>query len=172
MKLHIIVGCLIGFLVIGNCANPATKEGMITKDFESRKKIGESIFIEKTTGGSKTNPFLISKISSEELNIAIQDSIKESKLFTRLVGEETEDWRLKSEIIKQDQPYFSFNTNCKVSVKYSVYKSNRLVREFIIEETGSSSLRDSLRPIKRVQIANENAARANIHKLLEELAKI
>ena len=43
MKLSIIVGYRIGILIVGNCALPATREGMTSKDFESRKKIGESI---------------------------------------------------------------------------------------------------------------------------------
>ncbi|HMV44754.1 MAG TPA: hypothetical protein PK079_04995 [Leptospiraceae bacterium] len=172
MKLTHIIRYIVGILILVNCAVPATREGMTYKNFEPRKKIKESIYIDQSVGGSETNPFLVSKIANEEFTNAIQDSIKESDLF-HVVDEKKENvWLLKSEIINQDQPYFSFSTNCKVLVKYSLYKSNTLVKEFQIEETASASLSDSLRPIKRVQLANEKAGRANINKLLQELEKI
>ena len=43
MKLSIIVVYRIGILVVGTCELPVNREGMNSKDFESRKKIGESI---------------------------------------------------------------------------------------------------------------------------------
>lgn len=160
---------LIGILFMVNCASPANRDKMTLKDFEANKKNQESIFVEKSTGGSKTYPFWVSKISDEDFSNALKDSIKNSKSFADLSDSSEKGFVLKTEIREQEQPYFSFNTKCRVIVKYSLFKSGSLVKEFTIEESASANLSDSLRPVKRVSIANEIAAKKNISKFLKEL---
>ncbi len=172
MKLIMKIIFIVGVLALENCASPASKEGMTLKGFDSIRKLNETIFVAESIGGSETNPFLISKVGNEDLSKALKDSIEGSKIFSGLKNSVDSGWLLKTEIIKQEQPYFSFATDCRLTIKYSLFKSNSLVKEFTIEKTGSASLKDSLRPVKRIQIVNENAAKANISSFLNELTKL
>lgn len=172
MKLIMKIIFIVGVLALGNCAFPASKEGMTLKGFDSDRKINEPIFVAESIGGSETNPFLISKVSNEDLSNALRDSIEGSKIFSGLKNSADSGWILNTEIIKQEQPYFSFTADCIVKIKYSLFKSNSLVKEITIEKMGTASLNDSLRPVKRIQIANENAAKANINSFLNELTKL
>ncbi len=162
---------LIFFIqLIWNCAQPARPEEMKIR-IPSPVTIPDSVYIREISGGLDTNPFLVSRISNPDFHKALKDSILESEVFSKL-GDSRSNWEIQAEILEQHQPYVNFDTTCFVRIKYSIRKHGEPVQNFIIEESGSAGLFDSLRPIQRVQIANERAVRANLRTFLQQIENI
>lgn len=158
--------------VIGNCAFPATREGMKVVDFKSPNKVGEKIFIEQSNGGSMTLPFWKSKISDENFTLAVKDSIIDANLFEKIEETLGDNWNLKIEIVDVDQPSFGTTFKVNTKVKYTLRKKDEIVKETLIDVAGEATMSDAFIGVVRLRLANENAARANIRKFLEEISTI
>jgi hypothetical protein len=156
--------CLVG------CAFPATKEGMTLTDYLAPKQTGDKIFVKESTGGSTTLPFWSSQISSDTFTEAVKESLLNSKAFTALSANWGEDWGLELEIREVNQPMFGFDVTVTTDIKYTLYLAGRKVYEIDTRESGTATMNDTFWGIKRLRIANEYSARANIRKFIEELS--
>lgn len=164
--------CLMLVAVLGNCAFPATREGMKVGDFKSPNKVGDKIFVEQSTGGSTTLPFWKSKISDENFTLAVKDSIIDANLFEKIEETLGDNWNLKIEIVEVDQPHFGTTFKVNTKVKYTLRKKDEIIKETLIDVAGEATMSDAFVGVVRLRLANENAARANIRKFLEEISTI
>ncbi|MBM9579544.1 hypothetical protein JWG45_20575 [Leptospira sp. 201903070] len=164
--------CLLIVVALGNCAFPATREGMKVADYKSPNKVGDKIFVEQSTGGSTTLPFWKSKISDENFTAAVKDSIVEANLFEKIEETLGDNWNLKIEIVDVDQPTFGTTFKVNTKVKYTLRKKDEVIKEALIDVSGEATMSDALIGVVRLRLANENAARSNIRKFLEEVSTI
>ncbi|TGK09755.1 hypothetical protein EHQ81_12990 [Leptospira selangorensis] len=159
-------------LVMFNCAFPSTREGMRVTDFKAPKKVGDKIYINESVGGSITLPFWMSKISDEEFTAAVKESVAAAGLFETLEEQFGNNWHLKIEIVDVDRPLFGTTFTVKTKIKYTLSKGTQVISELLVDESGEATMGDALIGVKRMRLANENSARANIKKFLEEVSKV
>lgn len=71
-----------------------------------------------------------------------------------------------------DQPSFGTTFKVNTKVKYTLRKKDEIVKETLIDVAGEATMSDAFIGVVRLRLANENAARANIRKFLEEISTI
>lgn len=162
--------CLLLALFISGCAFPATKEGMVVKNYEAPKQTGERIFVKESTGGSMTLPFWTSQIPNDNFTEAVKESLLISKAFSALSTNWGDDWGLEIEIRNVDQPMFGFDFKVTTEAQYTLYLKGKEVYKTYVRASGTAGTRDEFVAAARLRIANERSARANIKKFIAELA--
>jgi hypothetical protein len=172
MKLKYLVLIVFVSVFLSRCASSATVEGMTVKDYKSEKLISDKIFIKPVTGGKKTNPLWVSKISNENFEEAFKKSILESNVFSKISSIIDDDWVLEINLISVDQPFIGFTFTVKTTIEYKLYYKNKLVFSKNINQTGSAKMSDAIYGVKRLRLANEVSARNNIKELFQSLNEI
>lgn len=167
-KLYVLILMLIS---LSSCAFPASKQGMVVTDLVSNGKIGEKIFVSESTGGSVTLPFWTSQISNTNFTAAVKDSLLNSKVFTGLSSDWGKEWGLKIKILDVNQPFIGADFTVTTKIQYSLYLRNKKIFETVIQEDGTATMDDAVVGVKRLRLANEYSAKANIQKFIEELLK-
>lgn len=162
--------CLILALCVSGCAFPATKEGMVVTNYIAPQQRGEKIFVKESTGGSVTLPFWTSQIPNDNFTEAVKESLLISKTFSALSTNWGDDWGLEIEIRDVNQPMFGLDFTVTTDTKYTLYLKGRKVYETFIRGSGTATVSDSFFAIARLRLANENSARANVKKFIEELS--
>jgi len=163
--------CLLSTLFIFSCAFPSTKEGMTLVDYKSPKKIGEKVFIKESVGGSTTLPFWTSEIPNDNFTAAVKESLLNSKTFSSLANNWDDSWGLEIEILDVDQPLIGASFTVRTDIKYSLYLKGKKVYETTVSASEYATMEDSFFAVKRLRLANENSAKANIKKFIKELSK-
>jgi hypothetical protein len=163
--------CLLFAFCLVGCAFPATKEGMTLTDYSAPKQTGDKIFVKESTGGSTVSFWRGSQIPNDNFTEAVKESLLNSKTFAALSTNWGEDWGLELEIREVNQPMFGFDFTVTTDIKYTLYLAGKKVYETDIRETGTATMNDTFGGVKRLRIANEYSARANIRKFIEELSK-
>ena len=163
--------CLLLTLSIFSCAFPSTKEGMTISDYKSPKQIGDKVFVKESKGGSSTLPFWTSEIPDDNFTAAVQDSLLSSKAFSSLANNWDDNWGLEIEILEVDQPFIGTDFTVRTDIKYSLYLKGKKVYETTISASESATMGDTFFAVKRLRLANENSAKANIKKFIKELSK-
>lgn len=162
--------CLLLALFISGCAFPATKEGMVVKNYEAPKQTGERIFVKESTGGSTTLPFWTSQIPNDNFTEAVKESLLISKAFSALSTNWGDDWGLEIEIRNVEQPMFGFDFTVTTEAQYTLYLKGKEVYKTYVRASGTAGTSDKFIAVARLRIANERSARANIKKFIAELA--
>ena len=162
--------CLMLALYVSGCAFPATKEGMVVTNYTAPKQTGEKIFVKESTGGSITLPFWTSEIPNDNFTEAVKESLLNSKAFSALSTNWGDDWGLEIEIRDVNQPMLGLDVTVTTDTKYTLYLKGKKVYETNIRESGTATMGDSFFGIKRLRIANEYSARANVKKFIADLS--
>jgi hypothetical protein len=165
------IACLVVALSMAGCAFPATKAGMVVLDYSAPKQIGDKIYVKESTGGSVTLPFWVSKIPNDNFTAAVRESLIHSKAFSALSKSWGDDWGLALEILDVDQPFIGTDFTVSTSIKYTLYRGGQKVYETTVRESGKATISEALFGVKRLRLANEHSARANIRKFIEELSQ-
>jgi hypothetical protein len=161
---------LLVALFLSGCAFPASKEGMIVTDYNVQKPTGDKIFVRESTGGSTTLPFFKSKIPNDNFTEAVKTSLLYSKAFSELLSAWGDEWGLEINIKNVDQPMFGLDYTVTTTIQYSLFLRNEKVFETEVHESGTATIDDSFLGVIRLKLANENSARANIKKFLQQLS--
>ena len=172
MKLRYLVLIVFVSVFLSRCASSASIEGMTVKDYKMEKQIGDKIFIKPVSGGKKTNPLWVSKISNENFEEAFKKSVLESNVFSKISSTMDDDWVLEINIISLDQPFIGVTFTVKTTIDYKLYYKNRLVFSRNISQSGSATMSDAFVGTKRLRLANEISARNNIKELLQSLKEV
>lgn len=160
--------CLLSvILFFVNCASgirSALHENMTISDFQAATPIGNSVFIPFVTGADKD--ILLTNI---EITQALRKSMINSKFFKSLSDKANEDWDLKAEIKRLDQPAFGADFTVTAEIKYTLLNKGVVVKDFAITESGTATLGEEVIGFKRMKVADERCIQNNIKKLLVEL---
>ena len=114
-----------------------------------------------------------SQISNDAFEQALRDSIASSGLF-HAVPKTGGRYRLTAFIGKVDQPFLGASMTVKMDVSYTLVdtQSGKNVWAKNISSEYKAKFGDSLVGATRLRLANEGAAKANIHQALTELAAL
>ncbi len=159
---------------LSGCASPAMNENMIPQGDQLIKvshgnKFHRGIKGAEVTGGSETNPLWTSQVSSENFQLALNNSLKEAGLLS-----EGGKYELKAKLVTLDQPLIGIGLTVRATVDYLI--SDKTTGAKIFDETIESSftagMSDSMVAIRRLRLANEGAIRRNIELFLKKIEKV
>ncbi|WP_221179940.1 hypothetical protein [Salinisphaera orenii] len=142
------------------------------KPVASSTALHDEISVGAVNGGSDTNPMWTSEISSGNFGQALRESLKSVGMLASSQGEGR--YLLMADLLSVDQPIAGFTLSVTMRVRYMLRNlgSNDIIYNEIIGSTGSATMGDAFFGVKRLRLANEEAAQKNIAKLIKELKRL
>ncbi|WP_268799680.1 hypothetical protein [Pseudomonas huanghezhanensis] len=129
-----------------------------------------NVQISQVDGGDKTNPLWTSEIDGPDFGAALKQSLANANLL----GDGSAPYSLRANLLRVDQPFIGLNFEVTSEVEYTLIESrnsNVLWRE-IIRTPFTAGVGDSVIGVKRLRLANEGSARANITALLKRMSEL
>lgn len=168
MRTRILILLVLLVTLTGCSFSPATKEGMVVRDYTAPKQTGENIFVKKSRVPSSF--FIPPFISSDDFTAAVKESLLISQAFSALSTNWGDDWGLEIEIRLVDSPFGWFDVTVTTDINYTVYLKGKKVYETYICESKTVTVGEEFFGVARTGMAFEKSARANIKKFIEELS--
>jgi hypothetical protein len=165
------------FVMAGGCASSArmTQMTVTTPDaarHAAATPLRDNVTVKDVSGGDKTNPLWKSEIGNDEFRGALESSLKSAGLLEGRKG--GGKYALSAKLTGVDQPLFGFNTTVTTHVAYVL--TDTATGKALLDESVSAEftakVSDAFLGVKRLQIANEGAARANIAQSIEKLLRL
>jgi hypothetical protein len=159
--------------LLTGCATPATSVGMTPTSYEIAKKHPNTVSL-SIKGGSETSPMYKSQISNEDFSTALIEAIKSSQTFSKVIQGPGGDYVLDITIFNLDQPSFGGSFTVKIEVGWILKRAdnNTTVWQESIKSEHTATLSDALAAVKRLRLATEGAAKANIREGLAKISKL
>lgn len=171
---RLLLASAIIALVTG-CASPAQISGMsVTADQASANTydahLQNNVQLSEVNGGDKTNPLWTSEIDGPDFRAALEQSLASAKLL----GSESAPYALRANLLRVDQPIFGLNFEVTSEVEYTLTETttDKVIFREIIRTPFTAGVGDSVIGIKRLRLANEGSARANINSILKRLSDL
>ncbi|MFT6457451.1 hypothetical protein [Pseudophaeobacter arcticus] len=157
--------------LVSACAAPAAQEQMVavqpapvSTSNSLNGKIGSPI----VTGGQETSPLWTSEISDSGFQTALEESLRQAGLLSS-DGSMT----LTAQLLDVEQPFGGFDLTVKTTVRYMLKNANgRIVYDKTIRAAHTSTVSDAFAGVKRLRLANEGSARANLALLIQDLKSL
>ena len=168
-----LIGAALTAAVITECAAPSQPGAMIAAPAGEVHHSRESVSVQ-VTGGKETSSVRTSQISDQDFAQALRESIDRSGLFAQAMDASGGTYRLEAYIGELTQPFFGFDMTVTMEVSYRLTdtRSQRTIWNKPISITHTATTRDSLIGVKRLQLANEAAARKNIEQAITEMSNL
>lgn len=168
-RLSITFGVLA--VTLAGCASPAMHENMVAGQEYAHPKLSSKFYkaIKSTTveGGSETNPIWTSQVSSENFQMALNESLKKAELMS-----DSGQYDLSARLVALKQPIIGFKMTVRATVDYTI--KDRATKAVIFDETIESAytarMSDTVLGVKRLRLANEGAIKNNIELLLQKIS--
>lgn len=159
-------------VILSGCASPAMNENMVVSGEQMHHAAPSSKFhknVNKITvqGGSETIPIWTSQVSSENFQLALNDSLKAANLWS-----DQGKYSLNANLISLEQPLFGIGMTVRASVDYKIKDeiSGSIIFDETIDSAYTAGMSESVIGVKRLRLANEGAIRRNIELFLKKLA--
>ena len=113
------------------------------------------------------------KINPQDFTEALNDALKNSRIFKKIITEEQADYRLQTEIISQEVTT-GFNMEAILFVHYTLIdtKTNQVVWKENLVSQYTSTFEDAFEGSARAKLATEGVVRNNLTQLLNKLSKV
>ena len=163
------LSALVGIaLVASACSTVPRAEHMQVTDFTARKSHGETLGLEVQGGLTMKH-----QITDEAFKEALESSLVASKLFTQLVRIHEAVYRLDVVMGDLRQPPGGFDMTVEMTVLWSLslVDTEETIWQELVESRYEATVGDAFAAVTRLKLATEGAARENIRKGLEGLAK-
>ncbi len=173
MKHYFLLLACAAAAFLSSCATGAKPENMAFVSYQTNQfdsKLKNQIEIKEGQGGQETNPLLTSEISGKDFSDALAISLNRANLLTKDNGR----YDLNSNVISVKQPFAGLDLTVRMNVHYTLKdnNSNRMLIDKYISSEYTAKFSDSYYAVERLKKANEGAARNNIKKFVDELAKL
>jgi hypothetical protein len=154
------------------CASPAKPSAMVPTAYATAKQHSGSVSV-AVTGGNKTNPLWKSDISSEDFATALTEALNQSALFSSIASGNT-DYRLEIQLIQVMSPNGGFTFTSTVVSEWRLVRvrDSAVMSDEYISTHFSATVGDAFAAVKRIRIAIEGAARANIAEGIRRLSEL
>lgn len=178
MKYFKILCLLFSTILLSGCfASGARHENMAVNDSakysvaSSNSKLHKKVSVGDVSGGTKTNPLWVSKVSNEDLKLALEDSLNKSNYASIDVSPE---YRLDAKLVELKQPMVGANLKVSSVVQYKLteIKSGKEVFNKSISAIYTAKFSSSFFAGTRLKIANEGSIKTNIEQLLQDLNEL
>jgi hypothetical protein len=154
------------------CASPATVQGMVAP--VNTIKTQPFAVTVNTRGGNETGAMDPSMISDADFAKAIEESIINGHVFTKVVHGKDSDYELGVTLLTFNKPMFgaSFTITLETGWSLTNTKTREIALRKNIKSTHTASFSDSAVGVTRFRLALEGAARENIRNGLEEISRL
>ncbi|HXT13624.1 MAG TPA: hypothetical protein VN873_18885 [Candidatus Angelobacter sp.] len=162
---------LLCAVLFAGCASPAQPGNMVVNTVVHNGTPHGAVTV-RVTGGHKTDPMWASQIAGKDFQTALVESLRKSGIFQSVDADGNAPYRLDVRLDSLDQPVFGFDITVKLRADWSLSKSqddNPLWQQPILSEY-TATVGDAFAGIKRLRLADEGAARANIEQGLNKLS--
>jgi hypothetical protein len=170
-KLTIYTIFLTVIIFLSGCAAPARIDQMATysSPIAANPKFKNGIGVSDVTGGKETNPMWTSQVSSIDFRRALEISLENSGMFSRVLA--GSKYRLTADMVRLDQPMIGIDMTVSSTVRYSLIdmSSNKEVYGRVIQIGYTAKFSDSFLGAERLRLANEGAVKVNIQALIDDL---
>ena len=155
------------------CATGATTIDMVPKSYEVAHRNPYGVRV-STGGGRETQAWSKSEISNENFSAALADSLSTSGVFSSVVRDGTSDYLLDVFLTKVDQPIIGLDMTVLVTANWTLtdLKTNAVVFQDLIQGSHTSTVGDAFAAVKRLRLATEGAARANIAEGIKRMSQL
>lgn len=127
----------------------------------------QAVTVTTVTGGSKTNPLWVSKVSSEDFKTALEASLK-AKGYLAANG--SGKIKVTAELVGLKQPMAGLDMSVTTQVRYTATDlGGKVLFNQLVAATGTAKLGESLIGVQRLRLANEHAVEANIESFITQL---
>lgn len=159
---HMLAACSSGAR-IGAMTVPVSPDTLITSSSPAFK----AITIANVSGGSETNPLWLSKVSNENFQEALQQSLA----LHAMAADKPGRYWLTAELISLNQPFAGFDMTVTAKVHYVLSDTTGQPPRFdqTIETPYTANFSDNFLAAERLRLANEGAVRENIEKAIKAL---
>lgn len=129
----------------------------------------QNVALGPVTGGQATNRWWGSKVSSQALEQAFEDSLRAVGMFPLV--REAGRYQLDIKLTDLDQPLVSLDTTVRLGISYSLIErsSKATVYQRTVRNAATVEIGDKLLPVERLRLANEAAIRDSIKLVLRDL---
>lgn len=175
LRLLATVAALTGLLFHAGCATASTSTGMAASPAPAaptapRHAGGVTITV---NGGRETKASGASQIANADFAAAIRASIEQSRLFER-VGTEASDYAVEVYIGQLRQPTMGFDMTVEMETNWTLRRTRdqAVLWQQAVLSKHTATMGDTMVGVKRLRLANEGAARANIETALKAIAAL
>ena len=160
-------------VVITGCASPATVGGIVVPNQPSMtfsSDLQRNISVAVVEGGESTNPLWTSELDGTTFEQALKSSLGNAGLLNQN-GDAA--YTLQSNLLKADQDLFGLDLQVIAIADYTLKdSSNKVIFHNTYKTPFTAGAGDSLMAVKRLRLANEGAAQANIKAFLQGLSNL
>lgn len=175
MKTHCMLPVIAVILasLLGGCASPTEVSSMALGSIGTEKQHAKTVSV-SSGGGQETNPAWMSKVSDQDLASAIEESIRQTKLFAGIVKLGDSDYHLNATIVNLSQPVMGFNLTVKTEILWTLTAKagQKPVWQKTIRSESTKGAGDAFSFAARVRITTEAAIKANINTAFRELSQL
>jgi len=153
-------------IMLSGCAAPANQQAMAVSEPVKIVKQHPFTVSVTTSGGSETSSMGSSAIANADLKAAIEKSILESKVFKEVVQGNAGQYQLNVAVTQIDKPTFGASFTVTLETAWSLVRTSdkQVIWRKAITGAHTATMSDAFVGIKRLQLAVEGAARANIEQ--------
>jgi hypothetical protein len=166
----VFLGCA-GFL--GGCAAPAASRAMMPETATIEKTHPYSVNVE-VTGGRATEPTGTPQISNDNFDVAITETLIETKTFAKVHSEKSGNYELSVIIFNVQQP--TSGNSASVTLETGWTLTNRLTGDVVwqkaLRSTYTASSDSDVTFVGRLKKATEGAAKDTIKQGVTEIARL
>ncbi|MDH4391196.1 MAG: hypothetical protein QE285_07200 [Aquabacterium sp.] len=168
MKILLIV---FSVSVLAGCATPAAVERMAVAlpITQTNPVLKNGVGVADVTGGKETNPMWTSQVSSDGFRRALEQSLENAGMFSKIVA--GSKYQLTADLTRLDQPMMGFDMTVTSTVRYSLIEtqSRKDVYSRVIQIGHTASVSDAFIGAERLKLASEGAIKANIQAFINDL---
>jgi hypothetical protein len=154
------------------CATGAKPDAMVVEKVAIAHQSSSNITV-VVGGGKATSSMGASQISDTDFAQALSDSIAKSGLFKEVLASGGR-YKLNAFIGKVDQPMMGFSMTVKMEVSYTLVdtQSGKTVWSKNVASEYTAKASAAFAGVKRLELANEGAAKANIEQTITEISAV
>jgi hypothetical protein len=158
--------------LMAGCATASRPDAMVAEPAHLVHQNSGSVSVD-VAGGKDTNPMWTSQISNDAFAQALRDSIAKSHLFGSVADSAT-NYKLTAFLGKVEQPLFGLSFTVKMEVSYTLVdtRSGKSVWQKDVASQFTATPSDAFVAVKRLQLANEGAARENIQQAIAAMSAL
>jgi hypothetical protein len=154
------------------CATGAKPDAMVVEKVAIAHQSSSNVTV-AVSGGKSTSGMGASQISDGDFAQALSDSISKSGLFKEVAASGGR-YKLNAFIGKVDQPTMGFSMTVKMEVSYTLVdtQSGKTVWSKNVASEHTAKPSEAFAGVKRLELANEGAAKANIEQAITEISAV
>jgi hypothetical protein len=120
-------------------------------------------------GGSNTNPLWMSNVSDTEFESGLLNSLRSAGLLAE--NQSNARYRMVANLQDLKRPFVGLDMSVTMTVRYTVspLAGGAPVFDEVVSAVGTATVSDAFIGSKRLQLANEKAAQANIAEMMRRV---